>query len=526
MPNNDQTWQQAAQFVTNCFLMVYQQHQQQYIFNVWQNLNSKPKHALLKSGIDTEKKRAQNLVDQVFEYVAPSLFVTSVLASGELVGSTIWGISKYVSKDVIWDTLGATTAAVILQSAELVGYQDETQKLLGIEQTGKRAAFAIKVGDVLGKAIGAAAGTSLSVLIESFTVGLVAPTLVPFVTGAGFVAGLLIGGVIGAGVGAGLNNLFFSTIGIVPASYKGIKQKGGKFAERIKHSREVKLKSKQEKAVAKEQEEAKTNAVPVNEQGAGAPNVLPAQRLLEGGKPAQQPNPNAPVVLAVKANLSDRSVMQSQVTIAQQRNTAQNTSANEIPRKGGNKTGVGNPKGQEAEDLNSGKKKPRKKISRSTKQDITSVNNSGKNKTAAQTNLNKKVKQSPQPRVSQSPATTPKNTQTKDLQTTGQLVYKALEEEVTHVGGDVGDGFQKVVSKNTQRQIRKKEARKNYSNQQPDNKKNSQQLQGKFTGKIQPNNAIGTVLEQGKNNNTFHAQKLHNTSGQNSQSVGKGRSIK
>lgn len=351
MPNNDQTWQQAAQFVTNCFLMVYQQHQQQYIFNVWQNLNSKPKHALLKSGIDTEKKRAQNLVDQVFEYVAPSLFVTSVLASGELVGSTIWGISKYVSKDIIWNTLGSTTAAVILQSAELVGYRNEVQEFFGIKPAEKRATVAIKMGSKLGQAIGAVAGTSLTLLAEPWLLP-VAPVLAPYLPFAGLFIGGVAGDVIGAGLGAGLNNLLLSTIGIVPASYKGIKQKGGQFVERIQNSSKVKRKVKDAKAAGKEQEEAKTNVVSVNAQDTGRPNVLSAPLLLEVGNrvPVEQLDQvSSPAQNVVR---DERQVAnQQQPVIAQQRDKKQKVvvlSVNEIPGEGGNKTGVENPGLQQA----------------------------------------------------------------------------------------------------------------------------------------------------------------------------------
>lgn len=192
-----------------------------------------------------EEQATQKWIDKVYKYVAPSLFVTSVLASGELVGSTIWGISKYVSKDIIWNTLGATTAAVILQSADLVGYKDEAQKLFGIKNTERRATLAITIGGQVGKALGAVAGTALSISIEAAAVGVVAPTLLPLVIGIGSFTGQRIGEVVGVGLGAGLNNLFFSTIGTLPASYQGIKQKGGKFVDRLKHSSEEKHKPAQ-----------------------------------------------------------------------------------------------------------------------------------------------------------------------------------------------------------------------------------------------------------------------------------------
>ncbi|MCP5369162.1 MAG: GlsB/YeaQ/YmgE family stress response membrane protein [Rickettsiaceae bacterium] len=183
----------------------------------------------------------QKLIDKAFQYTANSLFLTSVLASGELVGSTIWGISKYVTKDMIWDTLGATTVAIILQSAELIGYRAETEKLLGVDKgEEKTAVFAIKLGGFIGKAAGAVAGTALSLLIESFIIGIIAAALVPFITGSGLFAGILIGEIIGAAIGAGVNNLFFATIGIVPNLIKGTKAVSGKFTERIKYSKRIK----------------------------------------------------------------------------------------------------------------------------------------------------------------------------------------------------------------------------------------------------------------------------------------------
>ncbi len=351
MPHNYTSYNhQAWQWRILVWFLAEQLKQDEYIRTVVGNLlYVKPYHRL-ESGVDAprsvaaEKKRAQSFIDATFEYVAPSLFVTSVLASGELVGSTIWGIAKYVSKDVIYNTLGATTAAVILQSADLIGYKNDVQQLFGIKNTGRRATLATKMGGMVGSAVGAVAGTSLSLLIESATVGLLAPTLIPFVTWAGFFAGLTLGEVAGAGIGAGLNNLFFSTIGMVPASYQGIKQKGGKFAERIKNSRAEKRKVKEAKNAPKEQKEKAApkvkkeaeqkqankvveNAMNVNAQGAGAPEVRPAQLLSAGG--VSQPNSNNTLVPASQAikrpfvtagiNLTGGSISLPKVTIAQQR---------------------------------------------------------------------------------------------------------------------------------------------------------------------------------------------------------------
>lgn len=546
MPNNDQTWQQAAQFVTSCFLRVYQQQQQQYILNIWKNLSFKPKHALLKSGIDTEKKRAQNLVDQVFEYVAPSLFVTSVLASGELVGSTIWGISKYVSKDIIYNTFGATTAAVILQSAELVGYRNEVQEFFGIKPAEKRATVAIKMGSKLGQAIGAVAGTSLTLLAEPWILP-VAPVLAPYLPFAGLFIGGVAGEVIGAGLGAGLNNLLLSTIGIVPASYKGIKQKGGKFVERIQNSRAEKRKVKEAKAAQKvkreDKKEDQKNAAPVNEQGTGAPNASSAQKLLEGGGvQAPQLNPNTalvvPFVLGVKPNLSELPGVQA--VVGQQRNTARNTPANEIPGEGGNKTVVGNPKSQEAVGQSARKKKPGEKNLGNREQETTSLNNSGKKTTAAQTKVKKTVTQLSQPIAPKSQGAKPKNSKTK---TNGQSVYEALGVVVTEEGGE----WQKVPTQKEkkaagkQKKLEAEAKRKTAETQQksqtgyssirltvktPPKQKHEVNVppqKTKFTNDIQPKNAIGKVLKQGKNNDTSHAQNPNNRSGQRSGSSRTGR---
>jgi hypothetical protein len=504
MPNNDQTWQQAAQFVTSCFLRVYQQQQQQYILNIWKNLSFKPKHALLKSGIDTEKKRAQNLVDQVFEYVAPSLFVTSVLASGELVGSTIWGISKYISKDIIYNTLGATTAAVILQSAELVGYRNEVQEFFGIKPAEKRATLAIKIGGKLGQASGGVAGTALTLLVGPWVLPLF-PVLAPYLPLLGLFVGGIAGELIGAGVGAGLNNLVLSTIDAVPSSYKGIKEKGGKFADRIKNSIAEKRKLKQGKSTLQAKENAKENVVNVNGEGPGSHRVLPIQKLPDASDavPANQLNPpralvpvaqvrGVPIAASVQSNLTEGVVSQSPAHRDQQRNQGETPvvpSANEITRESGNKTGVGNSKRQEAGGLSASKKKSEKTTSSKEGRETLSASESGKNKTptqtnpntkevsqsdkkqgdkkikasqinqinenrATQTNPNKKVKQSPQPRVSQSPATTPKNTKTK---TNDQSVYEALEEAVTEEGGE----WQKVPTKkelNAEKKQKKLEA--------------------------------------------------------------------
>lgn len=351
MPHNYTSYNhQAWQWRILVWFLAEQLKQDEYIRTVVGNLlYVKPYHRL-ESGVDAprsvaaEKKRAQSFIDATFEYVAPSLFVTSVLASGELVGSTIWGIAKYVSKDVIYNTLGATTAAVILQSADLIGYKNDVQQLFGIKNTGRRATLAIKMGGMAGKAIGAVAGSALSVYAELAVGGVVAPTLIPWVVGTGFFAGQIIGEVAGGGLGAGLNNLFFSTIGMVPASYQGIKQKGGKFAERIKNSRAEKRKVKEAKAAAKEQKEKAApkvkkeaeqkqankvvgNAMNANAQGTGAPKGQPAQLLSAGG--VSQPNSNNTLVTASQAikrpfvtagtNLTGGSISPPKVMIAQQR---------------------------------------------------------------------------------------------------------------------------------------------------------------------------------------------------------------
>lgn len=543
MPNNVPAWQQSAQFIAQCVIMErrlkdmeQQRKQDEYISTVVGNLlYVKPYHRL-ESGVDAprsvaaEKKRAQSFIDATFEYVAPSLFVTSVLASGELVGSTIWGIVKYVSKDVIYNTLGATTAAVILQSADLIGYKNDVQQLFGIKNTGRRATLAIKMGGMAGKAIGAVAGSALSVYAELAVGGVVAPTLIPWVVGTGFFAGQIIGEVAGGGLGAGLNNLFFSTIGMVPASYQGIKQKGGKFAERIKNSRAEKRKVKEAKAAAKEQKEKAApkvkkeaeqkqankvvgNAMNANAQGAGAPEVRPAQLLLEGGNdvPVERLNHNAALVPASQAikgpfvtagiNLRGGSISPPKVTIAPQRNKKQNiveTVVDVIPGEGGNKTVVGNPGGQHAVGLSARKKTSRKTTSRKEGQETISVNQSGKKKMAAQTKFNKKVTQLSQPIAPKNQGATPKNTKTK---TNGQSVYEVLGEEVTQAGGE----WQRV----------------------PTTKEKKAAVKQKFTRNIQPKNAIGNAIEQDqRNQGTSHSKKPNNRSGQNSQSLGNGRSIK
>lgn len=259
IPNANPAWQQATEFIAQCVIMAYQRQQQEYIRTVLENLLYATPSPRLESGMDAqlsmeedsmeeERKRAQSFIDSTFEYFASHLFVTSVLASGELVGSTIWGISKYVSKDIIWNTLGATAAAVILQSADLVGYRNEVQKLFGIKNPERRATLAIKIGGIGGKAVGSVAGSALSVYAELALGGVFVPTLIPWVVGIGFFIGQLIGELVGVAIAAAINNLFFSTIGAVPASYRGIKQKGSKFVDRIKHSREVKRSSRAQNA--------------------------------------------------------------------------------------------------------------------------------------------------------------------------------------------------------------------------------------------------------------------------------------
>lgn len=472
------------------------------------------------SAVD-EAVEKQKWIDKAFEYVAPSLFVTSVLASGELVGSTIWGISKYVSKDIIYNTLGATTAAVILHSAELLGYRNEVQEFFGIKPAEKRATVAIKMGSKLGQGMGAVAGTSLTLLAEPWLLP-VAPVLAPYLPLAGLFIGGVAGEVIGAGLGAGLNNLLLSTIGILPASYKGIKQKGGKFAERIKNSSEVKRKAKEAKAETKSKKEDDKNAGPVKEQGVGARKVPSTQPLLEEDNHVvlSQPNSNTSLVPAAhtkvpfvqgKSGSSNRQEGKGILTplvIGQQGNNEQNVvvpPVHAITGEGGNKTVVENPGVQHDGEQNNKKqqghkKHPEQKLSGNTLQKKDPESESSK---LSSPKSNKVV----QGEVLISPNTTP----TKPFN-------KVIRQEISNAGGDVEEGFVKVVSKHTQRKIRKNEAQSKKQNQI------DAQQKKKFTSTTQSKNALQNALTQGEQNKgQLYAEKSRNRSDQNSQSSGTGR---
>lgn len=347
-----------------------------------------------------EIEKKQKLIDKAFEYVAPSLFVTSVLALGELVGSTIWGISKYVSKDIIYNTLGATTAAVILQSADLVGYREEAQELFGIKPAEKRATVAITMGSELGKAIGALAGTSLTLLAESLVVGL-APPLIPYLPFAGLFIGGVAGKVIGAGLGAGLNNLLLSMLGTLPTSYEGITQKSGKFVERIKNSREVKRQVKERKASDTNKQQNEQTGIQILQtavQKAGgelpeSPNPPPL-KLFTGNNQASVPPPNqvvqpasqevqVPVVNVNPSQVPDkqqRTGKPAAPVIGQQRTQDQNKqlpSTDQSAVGSSNKEGTGNPQGQKKKN-GQGKagQEPRDRNSDKTGKKLDQSNNS------------------------------------------------------------------------------------------------------------------------------------------------------
>ena len=425
---------------------------------------------------DAEAK--QKLIDKVFEYVAPSGVVTAVLASGELVGSTIWGISKYVSKDIIWDPLGATTAAVILQSAELVGYRNEVQKFFGIKPAEKRATVAIKMGSKLGQAIGAVAGTSLTLLAEPWILP-VAPVLAPYLPFAGLFIGGVAGDVIGAGLGAGFNNLLLSTIGTVPASYKGIKQKGGKFADRIKNSSAEKRKVKEAKAVPKVKKEAEQNVVTLNVEGVGSSKVPSAQLLLEASNaiPANPPYPNA---------------------AEQQKSAAQE-------QKGAEKNVV----------TDARKKKRGKKHSRKEGQELQSVNEEGEewHKVPTQKELNAEKKQKKlEAEEKRKEAEGLKNQQNNPKKKQSQELHRGKNNGPTGYP-DVKIRFPKNpgVDNNKLENVEKQN--------------NTQYESKKFTGKILPRNAVQNARKQGEQHKSKpHAGKPYNTLARNLQPHGKSRS--
>lgn len=452
-----------------------------------------------------EEQATQKLIDQVFQYVAPSLFVTSVLASGELVGSTIWGISKYVSKDIIWNTLGATTAAVILQSADLVGYKDKAQKLFGIKNTERRATLAITIGGQVGKALGAVAGTALSISIEAAAVGVVAPTLLPLVIGIGSFTGQRIGEVVGVGLGAGLNNLFFSTIGTLPASYKGIKQKGGKFVERIKRSSEEKHKRAQ-----------KANSAAVA--GLGESGASPSSVVASGTGVSRQdagnnsPIPQSPANLAI---VQHRRALPSSAApaISPAERVVQNASqepagagpqapAVNQPPAPENKESLQRP--QAGQDNGARKKKRRKKTQTKTQTNIILSQTTN--------TINK----------SQDGGIAPSTTDLNETGWTTIPTQKELNAKKKLKAAEAKNNSKSYTGNPDVRIIIKKKNSQEVNSQE---KQHSQLQSNKFTTNIQPKNVVSDAIQRGEQNKgKTHAKKPHNKSGGDRRISGKERS--